>query len=96
MAGSSNPFHLNEKYQKPLNSICKNNIKPKNIEQLPLPENKQCDRIDRLIDNILDLKECSAESDTKSIKKDIDQLVYNLYRLTDEEIKIVEGSFTVK
>jgi hypothetical protein len=32
-----------------------------------------------------------ASADTQDLEKQIDQLVYKLYDLTDEEIQIVEG-----
>jgi hypothetical protein len=48
-------------------------------------------RIERLVDQILHLKQtygCSA--DTSSLEAQIDRLIYRLYNLTPEEIKIVE------
>jgi len=33
-----------------------------------------------------------AEADTSALDREIDQLVYALYRLTLEEIKLVEGA----
>lgn len=47
--------------------------------------------IELLVDNILDAKNDSPQADTSEWEKEIDQLVYKLYELTDEEIKIVEG-----
>ena len=37
------------------------------------------------------LKEKKTNADTSSLEAEIDQLVYQLYGLTDEEIAIVEG-----
>jgi adenine-specific DNA-methyltransferase len=45
----------------------------------------------KLIDIILNEKNVDIERDTTLLEKEIDQLVYQLYGLTDEEIKIVEG-----
>lgn len=46
----------------------------------------------KLYDKILISKQQSPENDTSELEKEIDQLVYKLYDLTDEEIAIVEGS----
>ena len=40
---------------------------------------------------ILLTKKSAPKADTIALEKAIDQLVYQLYRLTEEEIKIVEG-----
>lgn len=44
-----------------------------------------------LIDKILTLKSKNVGSDTNEFESQIDSLVYKLYNLTDDEIKIVEG-----
>ncbi len=44
------------------------------------------------IDKILALKSGNVNEDISSIESEIDQLVYQLYDLTEEEIKIVEGN----
>jgi len=44
-----------------------------------------------LVDKILAQKEVDASSDTSELEHRIDELVYELYGLTDEEIAIVEG-----
>lgn len=45
-----------------------------------------------LYDDILSLKQQSSESDTSDLENQIDQLVYQLYDLTEEEIKIIEST----
>ena len=40
---------------------------------------------------ILLIKKSDPKADTTDLEKEIDQLVYQLYGLTKEEIKIVEG-----
>ncbi len=47
------------------------------------------DEIETLVDRIIDMKQNSQ--DTIHLKNRIDQLVYRLYGLTEEEIKIVAG-----
>ena len=45
----------------------------------------------KLVDQILDAKKSDPNADTATLEKEIDQLVYQLYDLTEAEIKIVEG-----
>lgn len=45
-----------------------------------------------LVKEILQTKRMNSGTDTSSLEHEIDQLVYQLYGLTDEEIAIVEGS----
>jgi len=45
-----------------------------------------------LVDQILTVKRENPVADTSGLEKQIDQLVYKLYGLTKEEIKIVEDS----
>lgn len=44
-----------------------------------------------IVDKILTLKKANPETDTSSLEAEIDKLVYELYDLTDDEIRIVEG-----
>jgi site-specific DNA-methyltransferase (adenine-specific) len=50
------------------------------------------DRIISLVDQILSLKKPDPQADIGALEAEIDQLVYKLYNLTPEEIKIVEES----
>lgn len=43
------------------------------------------------IDEILTIKKQNPKADTSELEATIDELVYKLYDLNDEEIKIVEG-----
>ncbi len=65
------------------------------IERLPIPkitpQNQElADKIIVLVDKILKLKEKDPKANTQKLEKEIDALVYQLYNLTDEEIKIIE------
>ncbi|MCQ2936053.1 Eco57I restriction-modification methylase domain-containing protein [Helicobacter pylori] len=65
------------------------------VETLPIPQitksNKPtADKIIVLVDKILKLKEKDPKANTQELEKEIDALVYQLYHLTDEEIKIIE------
>ncbi|WP_131128849.1 DUF7149 domain-containing protein [Helicobacter pylori] len=48
------------------------------------------DKIIALVDKILALKEKDPKANTQELEKEIDALVYQLYNLTAEEIKIIE------
>jgi hypothetical protein len=49
-------------------------------------------RIEILVNQILAAKEADPSADTTALEAEIDQLVYQLYGLTEEEIRIVEES----
>ncbi|EJB72775.1 class I SAM-dependent DNA methyltransferase [Helicobacter pylori] len=66
------------------------------IERLPIPQitpqnQELADKIIALVDKILALKEKDSKVNTQKLEKEIDALVYQLYHLTDEEIKITEN-----
>ncbi|PDX45368.1 restriction endonuclease [Helicobacter pylori] len=66
------------------------------IERLPIPKitksNKPtADKIIALVDKILQAKAKDPKANTQKLEKEIDALVYQLYHLTDEEIKIIEN-----
>ncbi|GAA6809945.1 hypothetical protein HpHCM73_00770 [Helicobacter pylori] len=72
-----------------------------NLEKLPMFEleksNKPtADKIIALVDKILALKEKDPKANTQKLEKEIDALVYQLYNLTDEEIKIIEEGQEIK
>ncbi|MGL2854917.1 Eco57I restriction-modification methylase domain-containing protein [Helicobacter pylori] len=65
------------------------------IERLPIPQitksNKPtADKIIVLVDKILQAKAKDPKANTQELEKEIDALVYQLYNLTDEEIKTIE------
>ena len=65
----------------------------KYFNQIPIAANEGDlkDRIINLVDQIIELKKQSPNTDTSILETQIDQLVYQLYELTSEEIKIVTG-----
>lgn len=71
-----------------------NRWKKYKIEMLPIkiPTERQEKEIEILVDNILQIKKQAPSADTTALETQIDQLVYQLYDLTEEEIAIVEGS----
>jgi type II restriction/modification system DNA methylase subunit YeeA len=48
-------------------------------------------QIEALVDKILAAKKQNPNANTSSLEKQIDELVYKLYGLTEEEVRIVEG-----
>jgi predicted RNA methylase len=73
------------------NSFVDYNIKPKYIEKLPLPTKIISSELETKVTEIISLKVNDKEIDTADLENQINQLVYQLYDLTEEEIKIVEG-----
>ncbi|GAA9829934.1 class I SAM-dependent DNA methyltransferase [Helicobacter pylori] len=72
-----------------------------NLQKLPMFELEKsnqptADKIIALVDKILALKEKDPKANTKELEKEIDALVYQLYHLTDEEIKIIEEGQEIK
>ncbi len=72
-----------------------------NIMELPMvkitAKNKKiADKIIVLVDKILEAKEKDPKANTQQLEKEIDALVYQLYNLTDEEIKIIEEGQEIK
>ncbi|GAA8123865.1 class I SAM-dependent DNA methyltransferase [Helicobacter pylori] len=66
------------------------------IERLPIPQiteknQELADKITDGADRILKAKEKDPKANTQGLEKEIDALVYQLYNLTDEEIKIIEN-----
>ncbi|MBN8707273.1 MAG: Eco57I restriction-modification methylase domain-containing protein, partial [Bacteroidetes bacterium] len=52
---------------------------------------KESAEIENLVDQILLHKKANPQADTTELERQIDQLVYKLYDLTEEEIRVVEG-----
>jgi len=64
------------------------------IENLPIPpittsNQPIVEQIEALVDKILASKRTNPQSDTRHWEREIDRLVYRLYDLTEEEIKII-------
>ena len=66
-------------------------IKAEYLKQVMIPSASDKNII-TLVKEILQTKRMNSGTDTSSLEHEIDQLVYQLYGLTDEEIAIVEGS----
>lgn len=69
-----------------------NRWKKYKIEHLPIkqPSENIHSSITDLVDKIIDAKKVNLKSDTKTLENEIDKIVYNLYHLSPEEIKVIE------
>jgi adenine-specific DNA-methyltransferase len=69
-------------------------VKPQYFEQIPIPPIKDTDKkkLESLVDQILAAKKKDPKADTSALERQVDQMVYKLYDLTSEEIKIIEGN----
>ncbi|GAA8089306.1 class I SAM-dependent DNA methyltransferase [Helicobacter pylori] len=66
------------------------------LEKIPIPKiteknQELADKITALVEQILQSKAKDPKANTQELEKEIDALVYQLYNLTDEEIKIIEN-----
>jgi len=60
------------------------------VETIPILYPTEVTVIENLVTQVISLKQIDPEADTKILESEIDQLVYQLYDLTEEEIKIIE------
>ncbi|MBI5306119.1 hypothetical protein HZB04_00805, partial [Candidatus Wolfebacteria bacterium] len=69
------------------------NVKPTYLARLPIPTKniKTQKDISSVVDQILTAKKKDPNADTSALERQIDEMVYELYGLTPEEIEIVEG-----
>ncbi|EOH3313133.1 class I SAM-dependent DNA methyltransferase [Campylobacter jejuni] len=66
------------------------------VEKLPIPKinsknEKLADELINLVDEILKAKEQDKNTNTQELENKINSIVYKLYNLTEEEIKIIEN-----
>ncbi|WQW03423.1 class I SAM-dependent DNA methyltransferase [Helicobacter pylori] len=76
-------------------------LKTNNLEKIPIPQitEKNQELADKITDGakqILALKAKDPKANTQKLEKEIDALVYQLYNLTDEEIKTIEEGQEIK
>jgi adenine-specific DNA-methyltransferase len=57
----------------------------------PAASPEQQKAVEKVVDRVLAAK-AKAAADTSKLERELDELVYALYGLTPEEIKIVEGA----
>ena len=63
------------------------------LEKIPIcyPRESQKEGLLCLVEKVLSTKKNNPSADTSALESEIDRLVYQLYGLTEEEIKIVES-----
>ncbi|GAA7803900.1 class I SAM-dependent DNA methyltransferase [Helicobacter pylori] len=76
-------------------------LKTNNLEKIPIPKitpqnQKLAHKITDGAKAILEAKEKDPKANTQKLEKEIDALVYQLYHLTDEEIKTIEEGQEIK
>ena len=66
------------------------------LEQLPISvlTDDDCETLTNIVDRILAAKDADTNADTSVLETEVDQLVYQFYGLTEEEIAVVEGRKT--
>ncbi|GAA7670264.1 class I SAM-dependent DNA methyltransferase [Helicobacter pylori] len=70
-------------------------LKTNNLEKIPIPQitpknQELAHKITDCAERILKSKEKDLKANTQELEKEVDALVYQLYNLTDEEIKTIE------
>src|SRR5690554_4274656 len=67
-------------------------IQARSVKELPIPKISEPQELEiiKLAEKIIELKK--GESETTALENEINQLVYQLYNLTEEEIEIIENS----
>lgn len=63
------------------------------IENFPIPNLKEneFDKLTNLVTQILSIKKQNPEADTSELEAEIDKMVYELYGLSEEEVRVVEN-----
>jgi hypothetical protein len=94
--GLLNSYLLNWYYQNIINNEVGEalaQVKRGHLAILPIPQQnaRLFNEVIDQVNQILTAKKENPDADTIALEKEIDQLVYQLYELTEEEIKIVEG-----
>ena len=69
-------------------------VKPQYFEQIPIPNIDATiqNKLTVLADKAIQAKTNNQQADITEIENQVDQLVYQLYELTEEEIKIIENA----
>ena len=62
------------------------------VEKIPIPNCNDARPIEKAVHEILAAKKVNPKEDVSKLEHKIDEIVYQLYGLTEEERKIVEGA----
>jgi len=67
-------------------------VKIKKRRRIKIPNEKQSARIKELVERIIEFcKQGKSEQDIKNVDYEIDEEVYKIYGITDEEKRVIEG-----
>jgi adenine-specific DNA-methyltransferase len=66
-------------------------FKPMYVGEIPIVDTDDKQAIETRVEQILAAKEDNPSADVSALEQEIDQLVYELYRLTPSEIALIEG-----
>lgn len=90
LLGILNSFLMNKYYRAYYTDV---NVKPTYLAQLPIPDiaQKKKEQFIKRVEKILSLK--SKNQDTTALEREIDVLVYKLYELTYDDVKIIDKDF---
>ncbi len=66
-------------------------IKLNQLKQIPIPITEEKDKIESLVNQILAIKKSDPRANTKDLENQIDELVYELYGLNEEEKAIIKA-----
>ena len=67
-------------------------IQARSLGKLPVPKNAKQDGVIALVDQILDLKKTNKTADVQALMSNIDELVMDLYMLSEGEKEIIRNS----
>lgn len=65
-------------------------VKPSRVKAVPIPDLKNTKSLSKLVSQVIAKKK--ENKDTIDFENQIDQLIYQLYNLTEEEIEIIENA----
>jgi hypothetical protein len=68
-------------------------IQKNQLDSIPVIIPKDKSSIEKIVDQILSAKATNPNADTSTLEKQIDELVYKLYELTYEEVKVIDPAF---
>ena len=69
------------------------NVNGYEVDNLPIRKSANQNRIEKIVIEILAAKQVNPNADTSTLEDEIDRIVYELYELTGNEIRIVEKRY---
>ena len=69
------------------------NIKPEQLRTIPIKKSNNENLIVSIVNTVIEVKKANSQTDTTHLEQQIDNLVYKLYDLTYDEVKVVDPDF---